>query len=219
MEFSGCRVNVCICKFFLAKPTLATAFPISATTLNWPIWAVFCRAEPIWANFGHPLPWPIWAMALRIFGGQAHRTALSPDRPFAGPPFRRTALSPDRLFAALHRTAQNFALCFPSPASLHFRSFSLSGGLLVEFWWCLKHRGPEMCTFGVLRLSCEAPFSCRAEGWIRSSARPVTQIWPGADNTVHHMALNALGGNRGDALFHLRRGQVSELVKPLCCRY
>ena len=30
----------------------------------------------------------------------------------------------------------------------------LSGCLLVEFGWCLKHRGPEMCTFGVLGLSC-----------------------------------------------------------------
>ena len=28
--------------------------------------------------------------------------------------------------------------------SAHFRSFSLSGGLLVEFWWCLKH-----CTSGL----------------------------------------------------------------------
>ena len=34
---------------------------------------------------------------------------------------------------------------------------SLSWGPLVEFWWCLKHRGPEMCTFGVLGLSCASP--------------------------------------------------------------
>ena len=33
---------------------------------------------------------------------------------------------------------------------------SLSGCLLVEFWWCLKRRGPQMCAFGV-GLSCEAP--------------------------------------------------------------
>ena len=79
-------------------------------------------------------------------------TVLPQDRPFAGPPFRRTA--------------QNFALCFPSPASLHFRSFSLSLGVFLWNFGGLKRRGPEMCTFGVLRLSCEAPFSCRAEGWI-----------------------------------------------------
>ena len=35
------------------------------------------------------------------------------------------------------------------------RSFSLSGGLLVEFWWCFRRRETHMCTFGVLGLSCE----------------------------------------------------------------
>ena len=45
---------------------------------------------------------------------------------------------------------------FPSPATIFFLS-SLSWGLLVEFWWYLKRRGPEMSTFGVLGLSCEAP--------------------------------------------------------------
>ena len=40
-----------------------------------------------------------------------------------------------------------------------FSSFllSLSWGPFVEFWWCLKHRGLEMCTFGVLGLSCASP--------------------------------------------------------------
>ena len=28
------------------------------------------------------------------------------------------------------------------------RSFCLSGGLLGEFWWCLKRRDHQMCTFG-----------------------------------------------------------------------
>ena len=41
----------------------------------------------------------------------------------------------------------------------HVRSFlCLSGYLLVEFWWCLRRRSPQMCTFGVLGLSCEAPW-------------------------------------------------------------
>ena len=31
-----------------------------------------------------------------------------------------------------------------------FSFFSLSWGLFVEFWWCLKRRGREMCTFGAL---------------------------------------------------------------------
>ena len=45
-------------------------------------------------------------------------------------------------------TAQNFALF--SLSRHYFPSFFLSWGLLVEFWWLL-------CTFGVLRLSCETP--------------------------------------------------------------
>ena len=68
---------------------------------------------------------------------------LSP--PSAGPPLFRTAL---------RWTAQNFALFSPLPPQNSFFSF-LSGGLLVEFWWCLKRRDPQMCTFGVLGLSCE----------------------------------------------------------------
>ena len=36
---------------------------------------------------------------------------------------------------------------FFSLSRSHFRSFSLSGGLLVEFWWCLK-RWCQLCTFG-----------------------------------------------------------------------
>ena len=48
------------------------------------------------------------------------------------------------------------SLFFPSRHNFH--SFFLSwGGPFVEFWWCLKRWGPEMCTFGVLGLSCEAP--------------------------------------------------------------
>ena len=52
--------------------------------------------------------------------------------------------------------AQNFALFLPFPATVSF-FLCLSGCLLVEFWWCLKCRGPEMCTFGVLGLSCASP--------------------------------------------------------------
>ena len=38
---------------------------------------------------------------------------------------------------------------FPSPAAKFVLS-SLSGCLLVEFWWCLKRRDAQMCAFGVL---------------------------------------------------------------------
>ena len=49
-----------------------------------------------------------------------------------------------------------FRSFFPLPPQNSFFS-SLSGGLLVEFWWCLKRRVPEMCAFGVLWLSCASP--------------------------------------------------------------
>ena len=50
------------------------------------------------------------------------------------------------------------AFFFTLPPQNSFLS-SLSGGLLVEFWWCFffKRRGAQMCTFGVLWLSREAP--------------------------------------------------------------
>ena len=47
---------------------------------------------------------------------------------------------------------------FPLPPQFSFFLLSL-GGPFVEFWWCLKRRCPEMCTFGVLG-SCEAPAGC-----------------------------------------------------------
>ena len=49
-----------------------------------------------------------------------------------------------------------FRAFFPVPLQNSFFS-SLSGGLLVEFWWRLKRRGAQMCTFGVLGLSCASP--------------------------------------------------------------
>ena len=52
--------------------------------------------------------------------------------------------------------AQNFTLFFPPPATIFFL-LSISWGPFVEFWWCWKRRGPEMCTFGVLGLSCASP--------------------------------------------------------------
>ena len=66
--------------------------------------------------------------------------------------------------------------------------FPLLGGLLVEFWWCLKRRGPRMCTFGVLRLSCETRAALGgpaeggpAEAWVGDGFWPnfvQTWFWP-----------------------------------------
>ena len=85
------------------------------------------------------------------------RTAPTPDHPHPDRPSRTTP-PPDHPSAGppLRWTAQNFALFFPLPPQNSFFS-SLSGGLLVEFWWCFKGPDPQMCTFGVLGLLCEAP--------------------------------------------------------------
>ena len=45
---------------------------------------------------------------------------------------------------------------FPLPPQFSFFSPSLLV-FFVEFWWCLKRRDPQMCTFGVLGLSCASP--------------------------------------------------------------
>ena len=50
----------------------------------------------------------------------------------------------------------NFLFFFPFPITVSL-FLGLSGCLLVEFWCCLKRRSPQMCTFGVLGLSCETP--------------------------------------------------------------
>ena len=67
--------------------------------------------------------------------------------------------------------ALNFALFFPLPPQNSFFS-SLSGGLLVEFWWCLKRRGAQVCTFGVLGLSCEAPAAPKPPGFHTTTREP-----------------------------------------------
>ena len=48
----------------------------------------------------------------------------------------------------LDRTAQNFALFLPFPATVSL-FLCLSGCLLVEFWWCFEGRNLEMCTSGL----------------------------------------------------------------------
>ena len=52
---------------------------------------------------------------------------------------------------------------FPLPPQFSFFSHSLLV-FFVEFWWCLKRRGAQMCTFGVLGLSCASPPAARSGG-------------------------------------------------------
>ena len=54
--------------------------------------------------------------------------------------------------------------------------FKITLGPFVEFWWCLKRRGPEMCAFGVLGLSCEAPAAPPDRGFARQPESPNVHI-------------------------------------------
>ena len=69
--------------------------------------------------------------------------------------------------------AQNFALFF-SLSRHSFHSFlPLFLVFFVEFWWCLKRRGAQMCTFGVLGLSCASP---GGRGFTRQPESPNVHI-------------------------------------------
>ena len=68
---------------------------------------------------------------------------------------------------------QNFALFLPFSIAVSL-SLCLCGCLLVEFWWCLKRRSPQMCTFGVLGLLCEAPAAPK-------------HSWPGLSQWLPHL--------------------------------
>ena len=100
----------------------------------WPQPADFGRARQIFANFAHPHwlgrfgPW-----LGRFFGGQADfGQRPPPDRP---PPDRPKFRA---FFSFSHSMFIFFLSCLFS---------SLSGGLLVEFWWCFGRSGPQMCLF------------------------------------------------------------------------
>ena len=78
--------------------------------------------------------------------------------------------------------AQNFALFFSLPARIFFLS-SLSWGsfrgILLVF---LKRRSPEMCTFGVLGLSCASP---GGPVWTPNTTKTTAQQHTTRHNTQH----------------------------------
>ena len=72
----------------------------------------------------------------------------------------------------------------PSPGPLLISFFSsLSGGLLVEFWWCLRRPGAQMCAFG-----CASPAarSGGAAGVSHDSPRAQTCTFEGPGLQKHH---------------------------------
>ena len=76
---------------------------------------------------------------LCVFAFPPQDTPLAPAHPPPQDPSPRHPASETPPPETLRWTAQNFALFFPSPATIFILSSSL-GGRLVEFWWCLKRR-------------------------------------------------------------------------------
>ena len=73
----------------------------------------------------------------------------------------------------------------PSPATIFFLLSLSLGGPFVEFWWCLKRRGPELCTFGVRsrRRTQNSEVESDDEGNVarRDFSFPVPSVMPGAE--------------------------------------
>ena len=63
------------------------------------------------------------------------------------------------------------AFFFPLPPQFSFFLLSFRGPF-VEFWWCLKRRGRQLCTFGVLGLSCEALAAPKPPGFHTTAREP-----------------------------------------------
>ena len=152
----------------LAKPTLAIFIgpTLANPTLGRPdvgqtILTDF--GQPYLTDFGHPYLTdfgqtncgPNWCFSLVAFFQKKRKEQqdLSGSPPSGS--HLRVFVLPCFIFHAAPKGggAQNFALFFRLPPQCSFFLLSLWGPS-VEFWWCLKRRGLQMCTFGVLGLLC-----------------------------------------------------------------
>ena len=121
---------------------------------------------------------------------------------------------------ALSRTALSwiavppkFSLFFHSPATIFFLSSLSLGGPFVEFRWCLKRRGPEMCTFVVLGLSCTLEGPGGPAGASHDSPRPHTCTCQGPGLQKHHQ--NSTKGPPRERERKLwRKGKKREILGP-----
>ena len=189
----------------LANPTLA----ILAVRL-WPIptLAKPTLAKQIWPTLAKPtsanLNWPTWAKpTLAQIGKKKNKMKKTKH----GRTNTRR-VGPRRVGAPKGEGPQ-ISRFFPFPATVSL-FLCLSGCLLVEFWWCLKWWGPEMCTFGVLGLSCEAPAG-RSTLWNTK----IGQSRFGHSRSRPRLA--KVGQNIGQSRFvHSRFGQ--SLPWPTCFR-
>ena len=101
----------------------------------------------------HPSGLPRFGAA-PLLGLGLHPSNLHPSGTphFGDPTFRAPHLSGHQPSGTLRGTpppdSPKFRLFFPLPLPFSL-FFCLSGGLIVEFWWCLKRRDTQMFTFGI----------------------------------------------------------------------
>ena len=108
--------------------------------------------------------------------------------------------------------AQNFApFFFPLPPQ--FFIFPSLLVFFVEFWWCLKRRCAQMCTFGILGLSCETPAptlcefrSTHEEIDVTSWRSSCGDAMPHCDNTMHLFTQNR--GENLRAITYFMKGPI-----------
>ena len=124
-------VGACWCLLLPVGACWCLLVPVGACwCLLVPVGACWCLLVPggacWWCLLVVPVGGACWWCLLVVVVGGCCLCMCGGVQDLASPPdpLRRTALP---------WTAQNFALFFPSPATIFFL---LSGGLLVEFWWC-----------------------------------------------------------------------------------
>ena len=161
-------VCVCLCVFVCVYVCVCVCLRVCLCVF---VCVCECLCVLVWRGF--------WFHGFRVgvsrfwFGHvRCPRNRLSPEPPFPGPPFPEPPFPgppfpgppfpgpplPPFPWTLFPWTAQNFALFFfPSPAAKLVLFFPLWAVFSLNFGGVLKRRGAQMCTFGVLGLSCEAP--------------------------------------------------------------
>ena len=92
---------------------------------------------------------------------------FGPSPPHAEPPLRQTPFRDHPKFRSFYFLS-----------SPHFRSFCLSLGVF-SLNFGLEAPGPEMCTFGVLGLSCETPAAPKPPGFHTTARELQTRTYKG----------------------------------------
>ena len=104
-----------------------------------------------------------WCLvAWLLVGPPLPRTTPPPDRPSPGQPLSRKSKGPPLPRTTPPPDRPKFRAFFPSPVR-NFTLSSLSGGLLVGFWWFFEGRDRQMYTSG-LSGCCEPPAASRSRG-------------------------------------------------------